>query len=62
MKVAKEFKDLGNRKMIVKVVGFQPLTEPLHNVISAENEAHFSSKFQELWIRDRTDGHQKQPR
>lgn len=48
MKVAKEFKDLGNRKIIVKVVGFQPLTEPLHNVISAENEAHFSSKARTL--------------
>lgn len=48
MKVAKEFKDLGNRKTIVKVVGFQPLMEPLHNVISAENEAHFSSKARTL--------------
>lgn len=48
MKVAKGFKDLGNRKIIAKVVGFQPLIEHLHNVISAESEVHFSSKARTL--------------
>lgn len=39
MKVAQGFKDLGNRKIMVKVVGFQPLAEHLPNIISAESGA-----------------------